>query len=71
MMYAEPERKNQITRVDCEIRDLKRRWLDEMRKKNVPERLWDYGLMYTGKIMQILPRSQLRDRTCGTTQGSI
>ena len=34
-----------------------------MRKKNVPKRLWDYGLVYTGKIMQILPRSQLRDRT--------
>ncbi|KAL7537429.1 hypothetical protein ACHAWF_005759 [Thalassiosira exigua] len=63
MTYAEPERKNQITRVDREIRDLKRRWHDKMRKKNVHERLWDYGLTYTGKIMQILPRSQLRDRT--------
>ena len=63
MTYAEPERKNQITRVDCEIRDLKRRWHDKMRKKNAPERLWDYGLIHTSKIMQILPRSQLRDRT--------
>ncbi|KAL7527756.1 hypothetical protein ACHAWF_002296, partial [Thalassiosira exigua] len=66
MMYAEPERKNQITRVDSEICDLKRRWHDKMRKKNAPERLWDhdYGLVHTSKIMQILPRSQLvRDRT--------
>ncbi|KAL7548104.1 hypothetical protein ACHAWF_011394 [Thalassiosira exigua] len=63
MTYAEPERKNQIFRVDREICDLKRRWHDKMWKKNVPERLWDYGLVYTGKIMQILPRSQLRDRT--------
>ncbi|KAL7525108.1 hypothetical protein ACHAWF_001216, partial [Thalassiosira exigua] len=63
MTYAEPERKNQITRVDSEIRDLKRRWHDKMRKKNAPERLWDYGLIHASKIMQILPRSQLRDMT--------
>ncbi|KAL7524599.1 hypothetical protein ACHAWF_001010 [Thalassiosira exigua] len=62
MTYAEPERKNQITRVDREIRNLKRRWHDKMRKKNAPERLWDYGLIHASKIMKILPRSQLRDR---------
>ncbi|KAL7546616.1 hypothetical protein ACHAWF_009946 [Thalassiosira exigua] len=62
MTYAKPECKNQISRVDREIRDLKRRGHDNMRKKNVPERLWDFGLVYTAKIMQILPRLQLRDR---------
>ncbi|KAL7545529.1 hypothetical protein ACHAWF_008875, partial [Thalassiosira exigua] len=61
--YAEPERKNQIIRVDSKIRYLKRRWCDKMRKKNVPERFCDYGLTHASKIMQILPRSQLRDRT--------
>ncbi|KAL7523584.1 hypothetical protein ACHAWF_000579, partial [Thalassiosira exigua] len=34
-----------------------------MRKKNAPERLWDYGLIHASKNTQILPRSQLRDRT--------
>ncbi|KAL7551098.1 hypothetical protein ACHAWF_014292 [Thalassiosira exigua] len=61
MTYTEPERKSQITRVDRKIHDLKRRWHDKMRKKNVPERLWDFGLVYTGKIMQILPKLKLQD----------
>ena len=54
LTYSEPERKNQIYKVDHEIRELKRRWHEKMSKKRVPRRLWDFGLKYSAKIMQLL-----------------
>ena len=63
MTYAEPERKNQIWKVDLEIREVKRRWHEKMRTRRVPKRLWDFGLKYAAKIMQLLPRNDLQGRT--------
>ena len=31
------------------IRELKRRWYSVMQRKNVPQRLWDYGLIWTSE----------------------
>ena len=36
LSYAEPERKNQLWKVDLEIRELKRCWHNKMKSKNVP-----------------------------------
>ena len=63
LTYAEPERKNQIWKVDIEIRELKKRWHQKKKTKAVPSRLWDFGAKYTAKIMQFLPRNSLNGRT--------
>jgi hypothetical protein len=34
------------------IREMKKRWYRSMIAKQVPKRLWDYGLVYGGEIMQ-------------------
>ena len=34
-----------------------------MVSKGVPKRLWDFGLKHSAKIMQMLPRNNLRGRT--------
>ena len=63
LSYAEPERKNQLWKVDLEIRELKRRWHNKMKSKNVPERLWCFGLKHSSQIMRLLPRASLQGRT--------
>lgn len=63
LTYTEPERKNQIWKVDHEIRELKRRYQNKMKSRKVPRRLWDFGLKHTAKILQLLPRNSLQGRT--------
>ena len=63
LTYAEPERKNQISPVDVEIRELQKRTRSKMVRKNVPSRMWDYALVHTAEVMQFIPRSRLRGRT--------
>lgn len=55
LTYSEPERKGQTWRVDLAIRELKKRWHHKRKVKSVPRRMWDFGLRYTAKIMQLLP----------------
>ena len=63
LTYAEPERKNQIWKVDIEIRELKKRWHQKKKTKAVTNRLWDFGAKYISKIMQFLPCNSLNGRT--------
>ena len=63
LTYAEPERNNQIWRVDLEIRELNRRTHNKMVSKGVPKCLWDFGLKYSAKLMQMLQRNNLKGRT--------
>ena len=44
MTYAEPYRHNQLQQVDVAIRELKRKWRNKMGSRNVPRRLWCFGL---------------------------
>ena len=63
LTYAEPERKNQIHKVDLEIRELKKRWHHKKKTKQIPERVWDFGIKHSAEIQQILPRNSLNGRT--------
>ena len=36
LTYGEPERKNQIWKIDLEMRELRKRWHKKMKTKNVP-----------------------------------
>ena len=63
LTYAEPERVNQIHKVDIEMRELKKRCRNKMIHKNAPKRVWDFALVHTAKLMQFVPRPTLNNRT--------
>ena len=63
LTYAEPERKNQISPIDVEIREIRKRTHNKMKAKNVPRRLWDYCLAHQTKLRQFLPRDKLQGRS--------
>lgn len=63
MTYYEPERNNQICRVDLKMRKKKRQRHEKMRTKRVLKCLWDFCLKYAAKIMQRLPRHELQGKT--------
>lgn len=63
MSYAEPGREGQVYRVDISIRELKKRWHQKMTSKNVPKRLWDFGIRHAAHVMQVLPSRSLNNRT--------
>jgi hypothetical protein len=44
-------RKNQNYTAEGKIGILSRRWQQRMTKKNVPKRLWDFGLVYESEIL--------------------
>ena len=58
MTFSEPHRHNQLQQVDGTIRDLKRRWRTTMTSKNVPRRLWCFGLEHQARLMQFIPRGR-------------
>ena len=60
---TEAGRKNQNHAAEREIGLLSKRWRLNMTKKNVPKRLWDFGLVYEGEILSRMSRG--RDRRCG------
>jgi hypothetical protein len=53
---AEQGRKNQNHVAEREIGFLLRRWKLRMQKKNVYSWLWDYGLVYEGKLLTRMSR---------------
>ena len=59
---AEVGRSNQNYAAEREIGELKKRWRNRMTRKNVPRRLWDYGLIYEAGILNRIPRGN-NDRT--------
>ena len=58
MTWSEPDRHNQLQQVDVAIRDLKRRWRHKMSSKNVPRRLWCFGVEHQAQLMQFIPRGR-------------
>ena len=58
MTFAEPYRHNQIQSVDIAIRDIKRGWRNKMRKRNIPNRLWCFGLEHQARLMNFIPRGR-------------
>ena len=53
---TEQGRKNQNHAAEREIGFLAKRWKLRMRKKCVPKRLWDYGLVYESEILTRMSR---------------
>ncbi len=58
--FAEPERKNQIWKVDLEMRELGKQTHHKMKTKNVAKQLWDFNIQHSAKIMQFLPHDTLQ-----------
>ena len=56
LRHQEAGRKNQIAIVDNEIRELRKQWKILMEKKNVPGRLWCFGIEHIDQLRQLLPR---------------
>jgi len=55
---TEQGRKNQNHAAEREIGILANRWKLRMRKKNVPKRLWDFGIEYESEIMSRMSRGR-------------
>jgi hypothetical protein len=55
---SEKGRSSQNHRAETEIRELKRRWKARMVERQVPPRLWDYGIVYVSEILSITARSK-------------
>lgn len=53
---SEKGRSNQNHKAETEIREVKKKWKLRMREKNVPRRLWDFGLVYIAEITSIIAR---------------
>jgi hypothetical protein len=49
---TEPHRPQQ-NRAETVIREVKKRWFRQMVKRNVPKRLWDYGIVWACEIMSL------------------
>jgi hypothetical protein len=49
--WTKSGRKNQNYTAEGKIGILSRRWRQRMTKKNVPKRLWDFGLVYKSEIL--------------------
>jgi hypothetical protein len=56
--FAEKGRSKQNHRAETEIRELKQRWKVRMTERQVPSRLWDYGLVYIAEILSIIARGK-------------
>ena len=56
MRRSEVGRSNQNHAAEREIGELKKRWQNQMLKKKVPTRLWDYGLLYESRILNRIPQ---------------
>ena len=52
----EQGRKNQNHAAEREIGILSKRWKLRMRKKRVPKRLWDFGLIYESELLSSMAR---------------
>jgi hypothetical protein len=61
--WTELGRKSQNYAAEGEIGILSRRWRQRMTKKNVPKRLWDFGLVYESEILSRMARGN--DRRTG------
>ena len=55
LTYAEPENYNEIYNFKFSIRDIRKRWHHKMVSKNCPRRVWDFGLKYAAKVIQMIP----------------
>jgi hypothetical protein len=53
---SEPHRPQQ-NRAESVIREVKRRWFRQMTKKQVPKRLWEYGIVCIGEVMSLTANS--------------
>jgi Reverse transcriptase (RNA-dependent DNA polymerase) len=60
---TEQGRKNQNHAAEREIGFLAKRWKLRMTKKNVPKRLWDFGLIYESELLSRMARGN--DRRTG------
>ena len=58
MQWAEKGRSKQNAKAEREIGILKERWQRCMVERDVPQRLWDYGLKYEAEILSRIPRVQ-------------
>jgi hypothetical protein len=47
----------QQNRAETVIREVKKRWFRQMVKRNVPKRLWDYGIVWACEIMSLTSNS--------------
>ncbi len=55
LTYSEPECKNQIWKVDIEVRELRKRTHNKMTSKNAPSRTWDFCIKHASKSCNSYP----------------
>jgi hypothetical protein len=60
---AEQGRNNQNHVVEQEIEFLSKCWKLWMQKKNIYSRLWDYGLVYEGKLLTRMSHGALQTKS--------
>lgn len=53
--YAEPHRKNEIAPADTAIREIKKFWQYKKCNKDIPSRVWDFGLTHASQIATVSP----------------
>ena len=58
LTYAEKGRHEQNYAAELEIRELKRGWNRKMVEKNIPSRLWDFGIVHRAELMTRMVRSK-------------
>jgi hypothetical protein len=58
MHNSEKGQSSQNHRAETEIRELKHRWKARMVERQVPPRLWDYGVVYVSENLSITARSK-------------
>ena len=63
LFTTEQGRKNQNHAAEREIGFVAKRWKLRMSKKNVPKRLWDFGLIYEAELLSRMARGG--DRRAG------
>ena len=56
LTHAKAGRKNELYKVDTQIRELKRRIQNKAAEKNVPRRIWDFLAEHQSQIMSFIPQ---------------
>eukprot|EP00957_Ditylum_brightwellii_P042346 3206297-Ditylum_brightwellii.AAC.1 len=54
MIFSKAERKNQNHRAELDIWEIRRKLKRKMIQKQVPHRIWDYGLIQEAEVLSII-----------------
>ena len=57
--YGEPHR-HEIGPLDVQIRENKKKWHEHKATRDVPSRLWSYGIEHAAQVQQIVPTGDMK-----------